>query len=505
MKKAKKLFLSGNQKIAHNDQIHALKDFRKCKKILEDLKDSDEELEELLEVIDLLKKVNRILKSDVFEGTPIKPLRMRRLQKRKRLSVHPNRKKDKEKDKDREEKDRCKSLELLPSARAMIENSMDISLQDDIHKFALEGYAEQYFRARKKKRLIFNRKIPVSELLQYTDEPITHTLLNLKEEFVEVGIECFDKILKYMMATEQNLNIPRDIIKLALSTAEIRDEIYCQLVKQTHKNPVKDAEQRVWELMCIFLHFFPPLKNLESYLEAFLIETKPRSKNIKSLVDACSIRLTEIKELTYIKTRLPTLQEIEYSLQCAFKISYFSYSFDELMEVQHDLYPSLDIPFIIYYLLEILRENNGTNQIGLFRTKGKPKLVNDLKISIDNNNVHWNGSPHIPATLLKDYLKQAHYPVIPDEFYYPLTEAEEFGEIIDIIDMLPDTNKLILEALIRFFQEMAQDGENNMVTPEYLGVLLGPVIFRCPKQDPASIIKLASLENAVITKLIENM
>uniref|UniRef100_A0A674CB98 Myosin VIIB n=1 Tax=Salmo trutta TaxID=8032 RepID=A0A674CB98_SALTR len=60
------------------------------------------------------------------------------------------------------------------------------------------------------------------------------------------------------------------IVGYALSRRDIRDEIYCQIIKQLVNNKSQKSSLRGWVLLSICLGIFPPTELLMRYLESFL-------------------------------------------------------------------------------------------------------------------------------------------------------------------------------------------------------------------------------------------
>jgi len=58
----------------------------------------------------------------------------------------------------------------------------------------------------------------------------------------------------------------------------LRDEVYCQVIKQLHNNPSPDSVHKGWNLMLCYLHCCPPSTMLENYLQMFFrtSATQPR-------------------------------------------------------------------------------------------------------------------------------------------------------------------------------------------------------------------------------------
>jgi len=61
-----------------------------------------------------------------------------------------------------------------------------------------------------------------------------------------------------------------EIIQLGLQEELLRDEIYCQLIKQTSLNPSPDSKELGFKLMYLCLSTFPPTKAFKPYLLSHL-------------------------------------------------------------------------------------------------------------------------------------------------------------------------------------------------------------------------------------------
>jgi hypothetical protein len=66
-----------------------------------------------------------------------------------------------------------------------------------------------------------------------------------------------------------------ELVKHCLENQWLRDETYCQIIKQLTGNPNPDSVRKGWDLMLICLHSFPPTTAFESFLQMFLRESKP--------------------------------------------------------------------------------------------------------------------------------------------------------------------------------------------------------------------------------------
>jgi pyruvate/2-oxoglutarate dehydrogenase complex dihydrolipoamide acyltransferase (E2) component len=64
--------------------------------------------------------------------------------------------------------------------------------------------------------------------------------------------------------------LAQDLLNQGLQTSEVRDEIYCQIIKQLEQNPNPSSKQKGWKLMEMCLQTFAPGDDFANYLEMYL-------------------------------------------------------------------------------------------------------------------------------------------------------------------------------------------------------------------------------------------
>eukprot|EP01122_Echinamoeba_exundans_P012210 TRINITY_DN5050_c0_g1_i1.p1 TRINITY_DN5050_c0_g1~~TRINITY_DN5050_c0_g1_i1.p1 ORF type:complete len:1669 (+),score=459.37 TRINITY_DN5050_c0_g1_i1:93-5099(+) len=109
-------------------------------------------------------------------------------------------------------------------------------------------------------------------MLKWTKEPIPTTLTNTDKSDTTRGTKLFKNVLGWM--GDRQLSYPimllQDIIKKAIQYPGLRDEVYCQTIKQLTENPSEESRRKGWQLLLVCLMCFPPSVKFENYLGIWL-------------------------------------------------------------------------------------------------------------------------------------------------------------------------------------------------------------------------------------------
>ncbi|XP_064478725.1 unconventional myosin-XV-like isoform X2 [Ornithodoros turicata] len=116
------------------------------------------------------------------------------------------------------------------------------------------------------------------EMIKFSKSPIQSALLNLESpELNKMATESFLAVMRYMgdypLAKNQSeVDCVYSILVSCHKHPALRDEVYCQIIKQTtnNKSSKPDSCQRGWRLFSIIAAYFDCSENLKPYLFKFL-------------------------------------------------------------------------------------------------------------------------------------------------------------------------------------------------------------------------------------------
>ncbi|XP_019851103.1 PREDICTED: unconventional myosin-VIIa-like [Amphimedon queenslandica] len=163
-----------------------------------------------------------------------------------------------------------------------------LALEDDEQDtgvpYTLENYSYKYFRVPKSKTLsgpiqgTLRKNLAETEIWAHVTEPIKKALLKKfkqSEDLHQKACASFLAILKYMgdypsMKQRLSTELTDQVFEHVLSHEVLRDEVYCQLLKQLTFNKLRASEERGWELLWLATGLFPCSQVLHKEVIQFL-------------------------------------------------------------------------------------------------------------------------------------------------------------------------------------------------------------------------------------------
>jgi myosin-7 len=186
----------------------------------------------------------------------------------------------------------------------------------EVGKTTFLEYAEKNYNY--ERRGMFGAKTSTERIVNFKGNEVIKTSLNKlgDKELVAEAVQSFRNITGFMGDRSSGKNADDHCLKLLTtclqSVDSLRNEVYCQLVKQTSKNPSLESTSLGWQLMNICLATFPPGPLLRDHLMAHcvaVLDDHPEP-TVKKYAESCLHNIPLICELGP-RRELPTLIEME--------------------------------------------------------------------------------------------------------------------------------------------------------------------------------------------------
>ena len=362
---------------------------------------------------------------------------------------------------------------------------------------------------------IFKRKYSTEKLLQWGNSlPGKMTLISdLEEKYDRLAVKVFYNIQK-IMGDKRGGNarvgvLLRDILEIGLVHPSMRDEIYLQVRKQVTNNPSIESTRRGWQIFCGLVMAFTPSKIMESYIRDFISETAYNPKMDKQVSKIANYVLMRFNRRCQTGPgTLPIVEDIERSINAPFHPSAFGTTIDEIMRHPELVDETSHYPKVLIFLSESVLNLGGCQTEGIFRVPGDHDYITKLRLRIEKGDYNLPENirdPAIPASLLKQWLRDLAVPLIPNEFYdRAIANANNVEGAISVLDDLPIHNLHVTKYMIKFLQVIgdARYQPTTKMTVSNLAMVFAPNFLRCPSEDPLVILRNSKVEQTFIKTLI---
>lgn len=154
------------------------------------------------------------------------------------------------------------------------------------------------------------------------------------------------------------------------------------------------------------------------------------------------------------------------------------------MRIQERTYPHLQVPLVLPFLADGILALGGTKSEGIFRIPGDGDNVSDLKIRIERGYYNLEGvdDPHVPASLLKLWLRELADPLVPTELYNDCVAcAKDPDACTQMVARLPTINRRVVLFVISFLQLFLEEKIQSVtkMTSANLALVMAPNLLRC--------------------------
>ncbi|XP_075363613.1 unconventional myosin-VIIb [Mycteria americana] len=214
--------------------------------------------------------------------------------------------------------------------RTASQNSyMDEPDEEDlkVKPYTLEEFSYEHFRTPEKESIskaVLQKSRGHSQLWAHSKEPLKQPLLKTActdPDLRDLACQAFIAIMKFMgdypsKQAHSSVEVTDQIFVAAIQEEVLRDEIYCQIMKQLTENRNRYSVTKGWQLLWLCTGLFPPSKSLLKHAQKFM-ETRQK----ETLALECSRRIQTVMRSGSRKWA-PHPVEVEAILQNNTKISH---------------------------------------------------------------------------------------------------------------------------------------------------------------------------------------
>merc|ERR1719471_383436 len=173
----------------------------------------------------------------------------------------------------------------------------------------------------------------------------------------------------------------------------------------------------------------------------------------------------------------------------------------------------LKVPLVLDALCRKVKDLDGFQTEGIFRKAANQNEKNELRRQLLRGDYTIRSTnPHVPACVMKDWLRNLKEPLIPHNYYhYAIDMAKENrlnAEQFDIfLSQLDRSRRNTIIYLVRFLRELLAppNPEVTLMTLKNIAIVIGPNILRYPTLSDQEMLQNSIHEQTFCLKLIETL
>ncbi|CAD7703005.1 unnamed protein product [Ostreobium quekettii] len=185
----------------------------------------------------------------------------------------------------------------------------------------------------------WDSSISLDDMLLHSVDPIPTSLLKMPNDQATKAVKMFNSLLKFTgdasfdVSDVQQMEIAQKLLHNGLKRAEMKDELYMQLLKQTRGNPNFESKLRAWQLFHLVASTMPPSKDYVGLVSQYIHSVCHEDSEPEETRQIATHTWNALKRSAKAGARrsLPTVEEIE-ALLSRRKLKTIIFFLDETFE-----------------------------------------------------------------------------------------------------------------------------------------------------------------------------
>jgi hypothetical protein len=303
----------------------------------------------------------------------------------------------------------------------------------------------------------------------------------------------------------------KKLAKLAVAHPAVRDEVFCQLLKQTSRNSDRNCLNRCWDLFMIIATVVPIGSEAgEREVKAYLANhTRVKDETLSDVAQFTFIRFCARCAIGEPVEPLSGAIISQIPKQVSSTASTFGSSIYEQLWAQRVAHPRLPVPFLLHLLVTISLVKAGERTEGVFRRSGNVKHVQDMIAAVNSGGdaaaIFRRGEIHDIAALIKQWFVMLPERVVSGRFTEELAGVYETDkDYIKFLDRLPPAHVTSLKFLCGFLKRMiGAEAVTKMDIKNYAIVFAPAIVGQLPASDQFAVVRHTVVSQEFMLAMLE--
>jgi hypothetical protein len=261
-----------------------------------------------------------------------------------------------------------------------------------------------------------------------------------------------------------------------------------------------------WKLLALCVATFPPTNSVEDFLFKYLYDQYSGPDQVRIFAPWCFWRMSKTIKVGPSK-HPPTIADLDNMATNGVRPSsvLFGGSLEYIVYLQKVQGSSLDVPEIIPRLCEMIETNGGFQTKGIFRIAAEKSEIHHLRHSVHEGKYEYKktNDPHVPADVLKHWLRDLLEPLFPVAMYDQCLKASDsVPNCVALCQTLPKAHYDTCDWLMTWLVGLAKHQSVTAMNEDNIAIVFCQDILRTTETDPQALLKNSAKEKNFVCHFI---